>query len=51
MIPLCAEMHDHGHPEAIHTNKAAWAAKHGPDCSYIEQTRRRVQEMRESVEF
>lgn len=51
VIPLCTFHHDHGHPEAIHTNKAAWAAKHGPDTGFIQQTRARVKEMRESIDF
>lgn len=33
-IPLCLECHLGKH--GIHTNKAAWEAKHGPDYSYLE---------------
>lgn len=44
-IPLCQLHHDHGHPDAIHTNKTAWAAKYGPDYSYVETTRKLVAEL------
>ena len=50
VIPLCKSCHQTG-PDSIHNAKAAWAAKHGPDHSYIKQTRNRVQEMRESVDW
>jgi hypothetical protein len=33
-IPLCPDHHRIG-PDAIHTNKAAWEARHGPDWSYL----------------
>lgn len=33
-IPLCKRHHQEG-PEAIHQNKAAWEAAHGPDTSYL----------------
>jgi len=37
-IPLCKAHHQDG-PEAIHNGKETWAAKHGPDYSYIPQVR------------
>ena len=37
-IPLCPEHHRTG-PEAVHNAKEAWAAKHGPDYSYIPRVR------------
>lgn len=33
-IPLCKAHHQHG-PEAIHQNKSAWEARHGPDTDYL----------------
>lgn len=33
-IPLCKAHHQNG-PEAIHQNKAAWEAAHGPDTDYL----------------
>lgn len=33
-IPLCRAHHQDG-PEAIHQNKAAWEAAHGPDTDYL----------------
>lgn len=50
-IPLCVECHRSPFPGAIHTSKSAWAAKHGPDYSYIQATRNAVTEMIESVGF
>lgn len=44
VIPLCKIHHQDG-PEAIHNIKETWAAKHGPDYSYIEQTRKLVSEL------
>ena len=41
VIPLCKRHHQDG-PEAIHNIKETWAARHGPDYSYIEQTRKLV---------
>lgn len=41
VVPLCKRHHQDG-PEAIHNAKERWAAKHGPDYGYIEQTRRMV---------
>ena len=43
-IPLSKPYHQDG-PEAIHTNKSEWRDKHGPDHSYIEQTRQAVLDM------
>ena len=42
-IPLCKGHHQNG-PEAIHTNKAAWAAKHGPDYSYLPMVKAQIGE-------
>lgn len=44
VIPLCKAHHQDG-PEAIHNAKETWAVKHGPDYSYIEQTRKLVDGM------
>lgn len=33
-IPLCKRHHQHG-PEAIHQNKRAWEAAHGPDYGFL----------------
>jgi len=33
-IPLCKACHQDG-PDAIHNDKAAWRAKHGPDHGYL----------------
>lgn len=41
VIPLCKWHHQDG-PEAIHRIKRTWAEKHGPDHSYINQTRHNV---------
>jgi len=38
VIPLCPEHHLDG-PEAIHGGKLTWAAKHGPDYSYLPAVR------------
>ena len=43
-IPLSKQMHQDG-PGAIHSGKAAWREKHGPDYAYIEQTRFAVLQM------
>ncbi len=50
-IPLCEIHHDHGHPEAIHTDKKAWRKKHGPDHGFIKRTLRLVKEMQLNVDF
>lgn len=42
VIPLCSEHHDYPHPEAIHSGKERWAAKHGPDYGFIRATRERL---------
>lgn len=34
-IPLCVEHHRHPYPDAIHSGKASWEEKHGPDFGYI----------------
>ena len=41
IIPLCKRHHQDG-PDAIHNIKETWAARHGPDYGYIEQTRKLV---------
>lgn len=46
VIPLCKAHHQWG-PEAIHNGKSGWEARHGPDTDYIEQTRKRVDRMKE----
>lgn len=38
VIPLCPSHHLDG-PEAIHSGKLTWAAKHGPDYSYLPAVR------------
>lgn len=50
-IPLCEPgcHKDSGH--GYHDGRDAWNAKHGPDYSYIQQTRNAVAEMQESVGF
>ena len=40
-IPLCKIHHQDG-PEAIHNGKETWAAKHGPDYSYLEVVKQRL---------
>lgn len=42
-IPLCKAHHQDG-PEAIHNGKETWRRKHGPDHSYIKQTRETLRE-------
>lgn len=38
-IPLCKECHQNG-PGAIHRGKETWAARHGPDYSFLPLVRR-----------
>lgn len=38
VVPLCPSHHLDG-PEAIHSGKLTWAAKHGPDYSYLPAVR------------
>ena len=44
VIPLCSAHHDYPQPDAIHSGKENWACKYGPDYTYIEQTRRLVEQ-------
>lgn len=39
-IPLCYQHHQG--ERGIHTDQAAWVARHGPDTRYSEPTRRRI---------
>ena len=39
VISLCEMHHRYPHPDAIHTDKAAWRDKYGPDHSYLEAVR------------
>lgn len=34
-IPLCAAHHRYPYQDAIHTDKAAWVEKYGPDHGYL----------------
>lgn len=50
-IPLCPHgCHNFG-PLSFHVNRKSWRERNGPDYGYIEQTRNRVKEMRESVDY
>lgn len=35
VISLCVECHRYPHPNAIHTNKAAWIERNGPDYEFL----------------
>lgn len=39
VIPLCKKHHQDG-PEAIHNGKETWAAKHGPDYTYLDRVKK-----------
>lgn len=48
-IPLCKACHQDG-PYAIHRNKAAWAARHGPDYGFIPIVRASL-DTNETIDF
>jgi len=50
-IPLCEPRCHNPGPLSYHTNPREWRERNGADYTYIEPTRRRVQEMRESIDF
>lgn len=50
-IPLCPEHHRAPYPDAYHTNRTAWAERHGPDYSHIGPTRAAVAALTEEIEF
>lgn len=35
VIPLCPECHRYPHPFAIHSGKASWIERNGPDYEYL----------------
>ena len=42
VIPLCKSCHQHG-PKAIHSGKASWEARNGPDYEYLPIVARMLQ--------